>query len=164
MSKAPYQLPEADCERMTRPEMDAMKFGSACLSNLMFFEHDLQDRLECVPGGKHRIKLVIGQFRSLYKDICGTMQMKQKLNLVNVAKDMEVRLVPKMSPNRTTVTLEKDIAMELIDAAQMKCRECICDYNESRNCKLCHLLETVIPLDRYSAMSCPYSIATWEEE
>lgn len=151
-------------ERMTRTEMNGMKYGSACLSNLMYFEKDMEKRAGMIPDGVKRLHEAIEGYRAVYHDLCGTMPEKQQKALANVCRDMEVRLVPKGTPTNTTVTWDKDDAMELVDAAQAKCLDCFRDYEDSEGCPLRQLLESVVPLDRYSALSCPYNNATWEDD
>ena len=151
-------------ERMTRPEMDSMKYGSACLSNLMFFEKDLQKRIGSLPDGPERMRKVIEGFQEIFGDICDTMPEKQRTALANIFKDTEVRIVPKMTPRKVTVTWDKASAMEIVDAAGAKCEDCFKDEQESQSCRLRHLFEVCVPLDRYSALSCPYKDAIWEDE
>ena len=150
-------------ERMIRQEMDGMKYGSACLSNLMYFENDMHNRLEMLPDGQKRLHDVVESYRQIFQELCETMPDKQRYALANVFRDMEVRMVPKNTPTKTTVAWDKETAMELVDAAQAKCLDCFMDYDYSEGCPLRQLLEVLVPLDRYSALSCPYKDAIWED-
>lgn len=162
--KERFELPDDQCERLTRTETQAVTMLLTSMSNLRYAREDLKKRLECVPSGKARMNMVIGQFESLIRDVCGTVTDKQRKHLQNICKDMEVRLMPKMMNRKVSVVLTVDEAKELIDAAQAKCTYCFKDYEESRECKLCKLLECAVPLEDYSSLSCPYSGAKWEEE
>ena len=162
--KERFELPDDQCERLTRTETQAVTMLLTSLSNLRYAREDLKRRLECVPSGKARMNMAIGQMQSLVQDVCGTVTDKQRKHLRNICTDMEIRLVPKATGRKVSVVLTKEEAMELVDAAQAKCSYCFKGYEESRKCKLCKLLECVVPLDEYSSLSCPYSGATWEEE
>ena len=163
--KEPFELPDDQCERLKRQEMMAAQMMLTCFSNLMYVREDLQDRLGQVPYGRQRMNMLIGQFRSLLTDTMGTVSDKQRHHLQGVVKDMEVRLVPKMTPITTSVVLTKDEGKELVNAAQEQCRVCSLDSEECRQCKLYRLLEAVVPLDDYSGYSCPYGtkIHEWED-
>ena len=109
--------------------------------------------------------MAIGQVGSLLQDVLGTVSDKQRRQLRNTANDMEVRLVPKMTSQTVSVVLDEKTAKELVEAAQAKCHwECVPDLDESRNCELCRILETVVPLESYESVSCPYWRAEWEEK
>lgn len=163
--KEAYSLPENERERVTRTEMHTLQWLLNALSSLCYAEDDLKSRLECVPNGRQRLKLNIGQLRSLLRDLFGTIPDKQKRQIQNSAKDMEVRLVPKMTPRKISLVLEEETAKELVNAAQAKCRyDCVPDLDGDRNCELCKILEAVIPLEKYESSTCPYWHAEWEDK
>lgn len=163
--KEAYQLPENERERVTRTEMHTLQWLLNALSSLCYAEDDLKSRLECVPNGRQRLKLNIGQLRSLLRDLFGTIPERQRRQIQNSAQDMEVRLVPKMTPRKISLVLEEETAKELVNAAQAKCRyDCVPDLDGDRSCELCKILEAVIPLEKYDSASCPYWHAEWEDK
>lgn len=165
MAKAPFELPDDQCERLTRTEMHSVQWLLNAVSTLRYAETDLKKRLDCVPSGNQRLKLCIGQLGSLLRDVLGTVSDKQRRQIRNTAQDMEVRLVPKMTSQKTSIVLDEETAKELVDAAQAKCRwDCVPDLDGSRECKLCRILEAVVPLENYDSMSCPYWRAEWEDK
>lgn len=163
--KEAYSLPENERERVTRTEMHTLQWLLNALSSLCYAEDDLKSRLECVPNGRQRLKLNIGQLRSLLRDLFGTIPERQRRQIQNAANDMEVRLVPKMTPRKISLVLEEETAKELVNAAQAKCRyDCVPDLDGDRNCELCKILEAVIPLEKYDSATCPYWHAEWEDK
>ena len=165
MAKAPFELPDDQCERLTRTEMHSVQWLLNAVSTLRYAETDLANRLACVPSGNQRLKMAIGQIGSLLQDVLGTVSDKQRRQLRNTAHDMEVRLVPKLSPSKTSLVLDEETARELVDAAQAKCHwDCVPDLDGNRSCELCRILEAVVPLEDYSSVSCPYWRAEWEDK
>lgn len=165
MAKTPFELPDDQCERLTRTEMHSVQWLLNAVSTLRYAETDLMKRLECVPSGNQRLRLCIGQLGSLLRDVLGTVSDKQRRQLRNTANDMEIRLVPKMTSQTVSVVLDEKTAKELVEAAQAKCHwECVPDLDESRDCELCRILETVVPLESYESVSYPYWRAEWEEK
>ena len=163
--KEAYQLPENERERVTRTEMHTLQWLLNALSSVCYAEDDLKSRLECVPNGRQRLKLNIGQLRSLLRDLFGTIPERQRRQIQNSAQDMEVRLVPKMTPRKISLVLEEETAKELVNAAQAKCKyDCVPDLDGDRNCELCKILEAVIPLEKYDSATCPYWHAEWEDK
>ncbi len=160
--KEPFTLPENERERMTRTEMQSMQWLMNAVSSICYAGDDLKERVKSVPGGEARFKMLVGSARSLYYDIQGTVPDKQLRQLRNAALDLEVRLVPKLTPQKVTVTLDKDTAMELVNAAQVKCIDCLTENEDARQCNLCRILEAIVPLNRYDSFYCPYSTAKWE--
>ena len=165
MAKAPFELPDDQCERLTRTEMQSVQWLLNALSTLRYAETDLANRLACVPSGNQRLKMAIGQVGSLLRDVLGTVSDKQRRQIRNVAKDMEVRLVSKLTSQSVNLVLDEKIAKELVDAAQAKCHwDCVPDLDGSRKCELCKILEAVVPLENYDSVSCPYWRAEWEDK
>lgn len=163
--KEAYSLPENERERVTRTEMHTLQWLLNALSSMCYAEDDLKSRLECVPNGRQRLKLNIGQLRSLLRDLFGTIPERQRRQIQNAANDMEVRLVPKMTPRKISLVLEEETAKELVNAAQAKCKyDCVPDLDGDRNCELCKILEAVIPLEKYDSATCPYWHAKWEDK
>ena len=163
--KEPYSLPEDQRERVTRTEMHSLQWLLNDISSMSYAQEDLAKRLECVPAGMQRMRLATGQLRSLLRDLFGTIPEKQRRQIQNAAKDMEVRLVPKLTPRKVSLVLEEETAKELVNAAQAKCKyDCVPDLDGDRNCELCKLLEAVIPLEKYESSTCPYWHAEWEDK
>lgn len=162
--KQPYDLPESERFPLRRYERDHMEFllwSSICVEEAL---KQIPDRVACAPDGKRRLAAINGLLTSLIRDIAGTIPEKQRKMLWNLAKDKELRIVPKLTPAPVTATFTKDVAMELVDAAQTKCKQCA-EFNEdSEKCKLRQLLEVVVPLNDYGGLICPYSKSEWEED
>ncbi len=58
--REPYMLPDEDCERLNRVEMQAVRMMLAALSTAAYAKDDLRERLECVPDGNKRFRLALG--------------------------------------------------------------------------------------------------------
>ena len=157
-----YQLPEEQCERLTRQEFGAVLRLYTLLSDAVHFENDMGRRLECVPNGKKRMRLLLGQIRSIVNDITGTIPVAQCRRIMSTMNDYESRLVPKFTPSKTNVLLDKEQARTLVDFARVECRECVRDSEECRSCKLYELLVAVVPCDNYgNTFLCPYNHSEW---
>lgn len=163
MSRTPYQLPEEDCERLNRFEMQAVRMVLAAASIATYAQGDLKDRLECVPYGNQRMRLAVGGIRALADDIVGTISKAQCRQILGTMKDFEMRLVPKLTPASTNVILTKEQAKELMDCARWQCHDCVNSGEEARGCRLYKLLEATTPADDYGdGMVCPYALAEWQ--
>ena len=162
-----YQLPEEDCERLNRPEMQALRWVIAALNSVALAEKDLQKRLECVPEGQVSYRLMLGQLRALCNDMIGTIPVKQCKQIKNVMDDMELRMIPKYTTNKNQVVMGVDDVSYIVSHAQRDeelCQTCIMDGNECRSCKMYQILESVAPLEDYgSGMMCPYN-GDWFEK
>lgn len=162
--KEPYMLPEEDCERLNRIEMQSVRMMLAALSVAAYAEKDLNKRLECVPAGNQRMKMAEGSLRSVINDLVGTISRSQCKQIYGTMKDFEMRLLPKLTPGSTNVLMTKEQGMELMDCARWQCHSCVKDGEEARRCKLYQLLESTTPMDDYGdGLVCPYALAEWEE-
>jgi len=155
---------EKDCERLTRSEFEAMRclIGAACyISNA---SADLQKRLQSIPGGKQRMAMAKGAVDAIANDIIGTMTVAQCRQMQNVMKDMEMRMVPKMTPMPTNVIMTAKDAKVLVDSAKTRCHMCTACGEDVRACDLYKTLEAIIPLEDYGdGYVCPYAMAEWED-
>ena len=161
--RAAYSLPEEDCERLTRTEMQAMQMGLAALNVLVYCQDDLKNRLDCIPSGKSRMRMLIGSARAIFEDLTGTITKKQAKHILNTMKDMEMRIVPKLTSGTANFVMEKETGKALIDCARAKCHGCVEDGDSCRKCKLYEILTVMVPLEGYSDFICPYALAEWEE-
>lgn len=160
--KEPYMLPDDQCERLVRREMNAVRMMLAALSVAAYAQEDLKSRLECVPAGNQRMRMAVGSLWSVVNDLIGTISRAQAKQIYGVMKDFEMRLLPKMTPGSTNVVMTKEEGMALIDCAKWKCHNCVEDGNSCRECKLYKLLEATTPMDDYgNDMLCPYAMAEW---
>lgn len=159
-----YQLPEEDCERLRRPEMASLRWLISALNSVALAEANLQNRLECIPNGKSRYRLMLGQLRAICNDLIGTTPREQCKQIQNVTNDMELRLVPKYTQNANVVILNVEDMSYIVRHAQKDeelCQTCVKDGNECRSCKMYQLLSAVAPLEDYgSGMMCPY-VSDW---
>ena len=156
--------PEEDCERMTRTEFEATRCLLGATSYLAHARDDLGKRLECIPRGKQRMAMLMGQVKSLSNQIVDTMTIQQAKQMRNVMADMEMRMVPKLTPSRSNILMPADAAKTLVSCAQYKCRECVAYGEEARKCELYKVLEALTPLDDYgNGLTCPYYRAEIED-
>lgn len=158
MAKDFFQLPDDQCERMNRQEMVGMKWLLSALSSVAYGQDDLAKRLEMIPNGRKRYRLMLGQLRSISNDLVGTMKVGQCKQIKNVMNDMELRLVPKMTPSVTRVSLEADDLRYIVNQAKKEtCLSCIKTDAECKTCEMYQILERIAPLDDYGDGSlCPY--------
>lgn len=154
---------EKDCERMTRHEFQAVQSLLGAVIYIANASEDLQKRLECIPAGKQRMAMAKGAVAAIANDLIGTMTVAQCKQMQNVMKDMDMRMVPKMSPSCKNVIMTADHAKTLIDSAKAKCDLCTASGTEIRACPLYKTLEAVVPLENYGdGLICPYVLAEWE--
>lgn len=161
-----YQLPEEQCERLNRKQMGAVLRMYNLLSDEAYFSQDMASRLECIPNGKKRMQLALGQIRSIVNDITGTIPVEQCRRIHGTMKDYESRIVPKFTPSHTSLVLDKESAKQLIDFARSECKSCVNDNEECRQCPLYKLLVAIIPCDNYDESGsylCPYSCSEWAD-
>lgn len=163
MKKTWYQLPEEDCERLNRTEMTALRWSLAAVNSCAYAQDDLAKRLECIPDGKVRWRLMLGQLRALCNDLLGTTPRKQCLTIKHVMDDMELRMVPKFTPVPDRVCMGVDDLSYLVRAAKKDiCVGCILTGDECRKCELYRILESVSPMEDWGdSMMCPYNRDDW---
>lgn len=161
--KQPFELPDEQCERLTRNEMSAVRMLLILSSEMNYAKEDLQKIMGIVPNGKARMNMLVGNCTSLFKDVLGAMSDKQRKVLKNSALDYDLKIVPKVSAGQTSIAVQKDDMTELVNCAREKCKLCALSGLEAKNCKLYRLLEAYIPLDDYGAeIICPYAYQEWE--
>lgn len=159
-----FVLPERECIRVTRQEMNACKLLTSLVSVTAYAVDDLRERLKVVPDGQDRMESALAAIDSLLRDICGTINIRQARQLLNAATEMEIRLVPKMTPDNTRMQMDKDEYKDLIDCAREKCKFCTEDGESCKGCRLYGILLEKIPLDDYGdGISCPYAYKEWED-
>lgn len=159
-------LDDKDCVRLTRNEVEAVRFLLGAVNYLAKAKDVLQGGpcLKRVPHGDARMRLTLGGLKSIIDDILGTVTIKQCLQLKNTMADMEMRMVPKMTPMTTNVILEQDIMKEMINLARVACKDCTRDSNTCLKCALYPNLEATVPLDDYGGALCPYALIDWAEK
>ena len=164
MKQTFYQLPEEDCERLNSTEMRAIRWSLTAVNSIAYAERDLANRLECIPNGKVRWRLMLGQLRALCNDLIGTTPNKQVKTIRNTLNDMEIRLVPKFTTFDNRVVLDaSDVGALVTLAKETACTSCIKTDSECRACELYKILESAAPLDDYGDGGlCPYNMLTWE--
>lgn len=166
MKKTFYQLPPEQCERLRASEMAAMRWLTAAVHIVAEAQDDLATRLECIPNGKSRYRLMRGHLRAIVNDICGTMPEKQKNQIVNMTRDMELRMVPRYSPGTARMILNKEEANYLVDHAKADvCSACILNGEECRTCEMYQMLEAITPLEDWGdSTMCPYNRKDWKDK
>lgn len=161
----PFELPESQCERLTRQEFACIRSIMVLASDLTLARDDLKKRLECVPSGQERLNMVLGGINSLFKDLIGTVTDRQRRQLRNQAKDMTLQIVPKLSRKDNRVMIYIDDVKELVNCAREKCTGCVDTDEEARHCRLYQWLEGNVPLDDYGDdLICPYASIDWREQ
>ena len=162
--RTPYSLPDADCERLKRNEMNGLRMLLAHLSTAAYVQDDLKDRLECIPDGNRRLRMAVGGLRAVCDDVIGTVSKAQAKQIYGTMRDYELRLVPKLTPASVNIMLTKEQGIELMDLAREKCHGCVEDGESCRECRLYKIFEATTPMDDYGdGLLCPYSLAEWEE-
>ena len=158
----PYILPEKDRERLKRSEMACCRYIMVLASDLHYAKDDIGERLSCVPSGKERLNMIVGGIDSLFTDLLGTITEGQRKQLLNQAKDLDMKAVPKMSVGNNKVMVYLDDIKELVECARERCKICANTDEEARKCRLYKWLETNIPLDDYGdGLLCPYATEDW---
>ena len=163
MKKTFYQLPEEDCERLKRSEMQALRWSLAAVNSVAYAQEDLAERLECIPQGKVRWRLMLGHLRACLNDIIGTVPRKQCATIKNTMNDMELRMVPKYSPTSQKVVLNaEDLSYLVAHAKKDICSVCILTDDECRECELYKILEAIAPREDWGSKTvCPYLTEEW---
>jgi hypothetical protein len=158
-----YSLPDDQCERLKRSEMNGVRMLLAHLSTASYCQDDLKNRLECVPDWNRRFRLAVGGLKAVCDDVVGTISRNQAKQLLGTLRDYELRLVPKATPGTVNIMLTKEQGMELMDLARERCLSCTEDGDSCRKCRLYKILEATTPMDDYgSGLICPYALAEWE--
>ena len=148
---------DEDCERMVRNEYLAMRSILGAVSFLSAAKRALANRLESIPSGKQRMGMAFGAVQALADDLIGTMTTQQAKQLQNTMSDMEIQMVPKLTPNSRNAVVPIDTMTELVWAAREKCHMCTAMDQDIRECKLYRILEAVSPLEDYGdGLVCPY--------
>ena len=152
-----------DAWDITRQEKMSILFLMNTVSAMMDSREELKDRVSRIEGGQELMNEMVDSSEQLLTEIRKTIPTSQRVSLNNISNDMEMRMVPKMTPSKTTVLVQKEDFRQLVDAAQVKCRECTDDSVQCRQCGLFKLLQSVVPLEKYDGtFLCPYNMAGWE--
>ena len=153
----------SDAVGLTRQEKTSLMFLMNLVSSLIFAKEDLSDRLNMIENGHELMDMISDGSMKLLTEIRMTIPEKQRASISNVAKDYEMRLVPKMTPSKISVVVDKEDFRCLVDAAQVKCQDCTELNEDCWKCNLFQLLQNVIPLEAYdTTFLCPYNRAEWE--
>ena len=152
-----------DAWDMTRNEKASLTFLMNAASALVDAKTDLADRLTKIDGGTELMAQIADGCLKLLTEVRMTIPERQRMSLANTARDYEMRLVPKMTPSKTCVVVQKEDFRHLVDAAQAKCVECAELNEDCGKCELFRLLQIVLPLEAYdTTFLCPYNRAEWE--
>lgn len=126
-------------------------------------KEDLKDRVGMIEGGTEMLDSLCEMSGKLLHEVRLTIPEGQRKTVNNVARDSEMRLVPKMTPSAKHVLVGADDFKELVDAARTKCHDCADTPDEAKRCDLYKLFLNVLPLDDYDGTYlCPYNIAEWK--
>lgn len=153
----------ADAWPLTRDEKTCMLYLTNTVSAMMDAGDMLKERCERAGIPPERMKQMLDDALEILKLTRLTIPEKQRLNLLNIAKDYQLRLVPVATPSKTNVVVGKEDFRALIDAAQVKCQDCTETGEDGKKCPLFELLTVVLPLDHYERRGlCPYNNLRWE--
>ena len=151
-----------DARDLTRNEKMLVTFLTNTVSALAETKDGLTDRVAMIDGGQEMLDSLVENSLKLLEQVRLTIPERQRRSLARTANDYEIRLTPKFTPATHNVVVEKEDFRKLVDAAQVKCRECVDDCEECRKCELYQLLTVILPLDSYDGvMLCPYNMAEW---
>lgn len=151
----------SDARELTRNEKTTLTFLTNALSALAETKDGLADRMKMLDKGPETIERLVKEALDLLNEIRTTIPEKQRINLVNTAKDFEIRLVPKFTPTNHNVLVPKEEFRTLVNSAQARCKECAEDNESCKACDLYQLLTVVLPMDDYKWHNlCPY-VAEW---
>ena len=132
MKRTWYQLPESECERLNRTEMNAMRWCLAAINSVAYAQDDLAKRLECIPNGKVRWRLMLG---------------------------MVPKFTPKT--DRVNMGIEQ-LSWLVNAARKDTCMSCIRNGDECRTCDLYKILESIAPREDWGPSTmCPYYNDDW---
>lgn len=133
------------------------------VSAMLDFKKDLSDRLDRIDNGHELMDTMCDCALKVLEEVRRTIPENQRVSVNNITKDMEMRMVPKMTPSKINVIMPSDELRELVDAAQVRCRDCVEDGEECKSCGLYRVLTSVVPLEKHGeTMLCPYNMAEWE--
>lgn len=160
-----YELPEQDRERLNATEMRSARWMIAALSVCVESQRELKDRLECIPSGKARFRLMLGHLRALCNDLLGTTPYKQRRVIGNTMLDMELRMIPKHTPGDKSVVMNTDdLSFVIKYAKEALCMTCVLTGEECRQCELYKIMESICPQDDWGDSTiCPYNRDDWME-
>ena len=159
-----YSLPDDQCRRLVRHEMDDIRMLLAGLMTIGYSREGLQQVFDMVPGGHERFNQVLAPLEDFCADVVGVINKKQCLHIHNTMKDFEMRLVPKLTPLSLNVIMTAEEVKQLIECARWQCKDCVEDAESCQKCKLYQLLTGFIPLDDDGErFVCPYGDAEWKD-
>lgn len=150
-----------DAVRITRTEKLALLWFGVAVSALEERLTDLAQRLDTVPNGRERLETLYSEANMLMDEVLVTVPANQRRSLENTKQDYNVRLAPKLAPFSQNVIMTFDEFKALVDNARAKCRECTEDDKTCSGCQLYNLLTSILPLDDYSGLLCPYNMGEW---
>ena len=154
-----------DAVLLTRSEKEnALFFINAVSVFADAYDHLIQ-RFEMIDNGVERAKHIRDEALALMEEFRTTIPHKQRVNLMNIGSDMQMRMVPKYTPLQNCDLIPKKDLEELVDAAQIKCRECTLGPEESKNCELFKIYANVTPMPTYEyGFLCVYNLSGWEKK
>ena len=151
-------------ERLRRPEYEAVRCLLGAISYAAHARDDLKDRVDTVTNGRARMEVLVDGLKSFVDELLANVPDGQCRQLRNTMKDMEMRMIPKLTPMSQNVLMEKDNAKALIDRAMERCHGCVEDEVSCLDCGLYKVLESMLPLDSYdNGMLCPYALSEWKD-
>ena len=151
-----------DAVRLNRSEKMGMITLAYVATVLEDMQTEMKDRLYMVQGAPETLHDVSQETDWLLNELRKTIPIEQRLNLQNTAQEYEIRLVPKATPGKTVVVMQKEEFKDLVDQARAKCVDCMESDKDCEKCKLFRLLTVVLPLEDYhNGMLCPYNMGEW---
>lgn len=157
-------LPQNECERMTRSEYQALEILVAFTRVFRNAKGDLMKRAGKIKNGVRRLNSAYNITNAIISDIVGTITKPQARQLWNTILDKDFRYTLRTTPIGNDVVIDVDTVKDLITSAKEKCVGCVETDESCRSCKLYQCLEAIAPLDDYgNGMLCPYYKENAEE-
>ena len=160
-----FEIPSReDAWNLNRAEKVSVMFLTHTISVLEFAREDLKKRIEKIDGGEEMLDKLLKDGYRLLEEVRRTIPEKQRVSLMHTSSDYEMRMVPKLTPHKDAVVVSKESMRQLVDAAQIKCTDCVEDSEGAKKCALYETLCDIIPLESYGdRVLCPYNMAVWRD-
>lgn len=153
----------SDAMRLRRSEKIAMMWMYQVGTVLEEVPKDLEERLEMIENGKERVKKLQEDSEALIEELRVTIPEAQRVNLHHTAQDYEMRMLPKATPSKNSVVLQKEEYRTLVDFARAKCHDCSEDDIDCEKCPLYQILTVIQPIEDYHLLFlCPYNLGEWK--
>ena len=150
-------------QKLVSYEFNALKRFTAFVSEMAYFQKDLEKRWPLVENGAERIQEIVSKSAKLFNEMLDTIPANQLKSLRNTTTDLKIAIVPRLAPDSKNIVIEKTDAKKLVDLAQEQCKYCSKTPEEAKDCPIYIVSESVVPPDRYTEFLCPYANSIWAD-